>query len=352
MLETQGVEALDNSQLLTFLSTQMHLPTSVVRDLVHEYQEEYQRSPELRAVNETIASEVTEQILFLPTYRRIEQDLVSIFPAGLESEIRTIRERLTTARTGRRFVELVEFGMEDVEQTIAARMAQIKENVRTGLNNLTGTYLRDVIRGVGPVEATALRAITPPTLEAIFTRIGEDILPTPDKQLLSERIAKITQSKTLKDEDAAVAHFLLKIYQLYQQQQASERDVRDFVTVCNNYLTGKELVYDYTNYTISIRPILVSDQKPGQEPTRLEFRMLSSGEKQIVSLFSHIYTSGNKGFFVIIDEPELSLSVIWQRRFLPDILRTEQCAGLIAATHSPFIWENELQGSTRSLASF
>ena len=37
------------------------------------------------------------------------------------------------------FIELVEFGMEDVGRTIQSRMAQIKESVRTGLSTLTGT---------------------------------------------------------------------------------------------------------------------------------------------------------------------------------------------------------------------
>jgi hypothetical protein len=80
--------------------------------------------------------------------------------------------------------------------------------------------------------------------------------------------------------------------------------------------------------------------------------MLSSGEKQIVSLFSHIYFSGDKNYFVIIDEPELSLSVPWQQRFLPDIIDTKRCTGLIAVTHSPFIWENTLEPYVRSLAEF
>jgi predicted ATPase len=85
---------------------------------------------------------------------------------------------------------------------------------------------------------------------------------------------------------------------------------------------------------------------------QLELRMLSSGEKQIVSLFSHIYLSGVRDFFVIIDEPELSLSVPWQQRFLPDLINTDRCTGLVAVTHSPFIWENTLEKYVRGPADF
>ena len=82
----------------------------------------------------------------------------------------------------------------------------------------------------------------------------------------------------------------------------------------------------------------------------LEMSALSAGEKQIVSLFSHLYLSENQNHFVIIDEPELSLSVPWQRRFLPDILK--KCSGLFAVTHSPFIFDNVLGFHTHALDEF
>ena len=95
-----------------------------------------------------------------------------------------------------------------------------------------------------------------------------------------------------------------------------------------------------------------SPSKEKGEEEQLQLRMLSSGEKQIVSLFSHIYLSGDKNYFVIIDEPELSLSVPWQERFLPDIINTERCTGMIAVTHSPFIWENALEPYVHPLSEF
>jgi predicted ATPase len=85
---------------------------------------------------------------------------------------------------------------------------------------------------------------------------------------------------------------------------------------------------------------------------RLTLRDLSSGEKQIVSLFSHIYLSGASGYYFIIDEPELSLSVPWQEKLIPDILKTGLCKGIVTATHSPFIYHNQLERYTHSLEEF
>ena len=141
-----------------------------------------------------------------------------------------------------------------------------------------------------------------------------------------------------------------KLVALYKEQQANESDVRDFVQLCNVYLTGKEFVYNDLKYEIYVRQAALESDK--ETESRLELKVLSSGEKQIVSLFSHIYLSGEHSFFVVIDEPELSLSVPWQERFLPDILATGRCTGVVAVTHSPFIWDNDLEPYVRSLAEF
>jgi predicted ATPase len=45
---------------------------------------------------------------------------------------------------------------------------------------------------------------------------------------------------------------------------------------------------------------------------------------------------------VLIDEPELSLSIDWQKRLLTDVISAPSCEQLLAITHSPFIFENEL----------
>jgi len=70
---------------------------------------------------------------------------------------------------------------------------------------------------------------------------------------------------------------------------------------------------------------------------RLRPMNLSSGEKQLLLLFCNILTStSNPHSLFIIDEPELSLNVKWQRRLIDnliDITRESQCQFLMA-THS------------------
>jgi predicted ATP-dependent endonuclease of OLD family len=333
------------------LALELHIPPRAVRDLLSVYRKETKGKPtHLQTLERHISSLVEGQFLYLPTYRRIEQDLRSIFRGvEIEAELRKFRERLGR-RSGAPYLELVEFGMEDVEQTISMRMAQIKENVRNGLDNLTGTYLRDVIRGVHTkVDVQSIGEIDSKGLDAVFARIDEATLPASDKEHLKAKVEAISTTHAISEQDKVIAHFLSKLIDLYTEQQDNEKNVRDFVSLCNQYLTGKKMVYDNTKYTIFVSR---EGRVSRTQDIPLEMKSLSSGEKQIVSLFSHLYLSGEKRFFVIIDEPELSLSVPWQRRFLPDIQGTGMCSGLIAVTHSPFVWENELEAYVRPLAEF
>ncbi len=80
---------------------------------------------------------------------------------------------------------------------------------------------------------------------------------------------------------------------------------------------------------------------------KLHLADLSSGEKQIVITFaSLIFGLKSKGTGIfIVDEPEASLHLQWQNKFVPAILKTNKNVQLIFATHSP-----ELIGEYRNKA--
>ncbi len=329
------------------LSRESNLSPSVIRDFAEKSQHRVSPEPSpVREAEEGISASISETFLYLPTYRRIEQDLQSIFRGG-SIDLDDLRRSLVTEGSDA-YVELIHFGMEDVKQKIEARMSELKELLRTGLNKLTGTYLREVIQGVyRNVKLEDLKGVDLATLDSILARIPDETLPPADKGVLKEKVSSIA-GRSFDPKDNVIAHFLLKLLALYQEQQASERGVRTFVDICNVYLSGKQLVYDDARYDIAV--VLTNGNRGEMENQRtVELRMLSSGEKQIVSLFSQLCLSESRKFFVVIDEPELSLSVLWQRRFLPDIVGSERCSGLLAVTHSPFIFDNNLVQYVRSV---
>jgi predicted ATPase len=130
-----------------------------------------------------------------------------------------------------------------------------------------------------------------------------------------------------------------------------ENPMKTFVEVCNSYLFKKILVFDNMEYEFDIRyggikQVYKTGTKEDSTNRNIELEELSSGEKQIVSLFSHLMLENGAINYVIIDEPELSLSIDWQKRFLPDIKETPGCVFLGAVTHSPFIFDNNLEKHT------
>ena len=66
---------------------------------------------------------------------------------------------------------------------------------------------------------------------------------------------------------------------------------------------------------------------------------LSSGEQHELVLHYDLLFNVPPNTIVLIDEPELSLHVGWQKRFLPDLLEIVKLSGLdiLIATHSPYI---------------
>jgi len=66
---------------------------------------------------------------------------------------------------------------------------------------------------------------------------------------------------------------------------------------------------------------------------------LSSGEQHEVVLLFELLFKAKENSLVLIDEPEISLHVVWQKEFLNDIqeIIELQKIDVIIATHSPQI---------------
>ena len=136
----------------------------------------------LAEIQKYLANTVTSQILYLPTYRRIEQDLRTLLPHFDEDIRDAVSGQLRRQRHARSFVELVQFGMEDVQDRISERLATLKEQARVELNNLAGTYLRDVIRGDAErYQKADIAALEENEVDRIRERVEEKTLPAPDK---------------------------------------------------------------------------------------------------------------------------------------------------------------------------
>lgn len=283
-------------------------------------------------------------ILYLPTYRRIEQDLKVVLGDKIDDD--SIRRRNAYQNNeDKNFAELVEFGMGDVDKIIKNTLSNLRRFFGESLNSLSLSYLSEIIsERYRTIDKSYLEEIDEDTILNVVNRVDETILSAGEKRLLSEKILGFKNTANIEnDTDKVVCHYFEKLYQTHKDLKERETPIRMFANICSKYFKNKDVVYDSTNFDFKIKPEFSNKD--------IDLAYLSSGEKQIAALFSKIFLE-NKNCFIIIDEPELSLSVKWQKQFLEDIYKSDYCKGLFAVTHSPFIFDNELDKYAHGLDEF
>ncbi|WP_138110603.1 AAA family ATPase [Burkholderia gladioli] len=281
-------------------------------------------------------------IVFLPTYRRIERPMLRT--SNRESSSRTGASPWDGGRDKRDYAyEGMAFGLGDIEARLTELSEEIERTSNFGYRRWSTRILADSLKGKsarptnGPTNLPHVQ-----DLSRFLGRIGQV-----ENNLgeIFENIENLYESNVIyTDEFEFLRYFLTGLSNVINQTKVLEQRIEHFVAVCNSYLTmssdEKRLVFDPQNLKVYVSNPWAGGEVPLDE--------LSSGEKQIISLMAKSYLYDREKF-VLIDEPELSLSIDWQRKVLPDLLNSGSITQLLAITHSPFIFENELDKFTNGL---
>lgn len=277
------------------------------------------------------------RILYMPTYRRIEKDIKSIFP-DIEDRIRVrIQENQITAREGVNFQEIVSFGMEDIAKIIKVFTDSVKDFQRVSTETASQEYIRDIVRGrVTNYSLKGVRDLDDNTVSDFISRLDVNLFTEKDRISLSEQIERIRrrQPGQPNKDMRYLGFFVEKLLAAHLRVKEQEEPLLRFGRYVSSYL-GKNKVVSFRNLAFQIQ-----DSETGKD---IALEKLSSGEKQILSIFAYLLLRREKGYILFIDEPELSLSVPWQKTFLPNLLETNSCQYLFAVTHSPFVFDNYLK---------
>lgn len=240
------------------------------------------------------------------------------------------------ARQGQSFAEIVSFGMEDIGKMIAEFTAKLNSVAKNKSNSAAQEYIRDMVQGrIKDYSIGSIRDIPPAIVQEFVDRLDNQLLSLDDKQRLRADIDKLSKrsvGKPTKDMQY-LGFFVEKMLQVYLDLKGEEAPLVQFAKVVQKYFTNK--VISYNNYNLTIFDL---------QNNPIQLNDLSSGEKQILSVFAYLLLTSDPSYLVFIDEPELSLSVPWQKTFLPDILDTARCKMLLAVSHSPFVFDNDLRG--------
>ena len=174
-------------------------------------------------------------------------------------------------------------------------------------------------------------------LKIVLDRLGKQIDEAVKKSILG-----LVETNQIYDEGYQYLRDLIdELIASYNQLKIYDERIIGFTETCNKYLNSKRFNYNPSEITLGLFS--------NEDEERIDLSMLSSGEKQIVSLFSRLYLEDEKNCILLIDEPELSISMRWQKMLLPDIIRSRNCSLLLAVTHSPFIFENDFDNDAQDM---
>jgi predicted ATP-binding protein involved in virulence len=303
-------------------------PSTIVR-AIRDLVEAKEASGSLFNAKETldnIKSKIPFNVLYLPTYRRVEQDLKNL--SGDEEN------------NDKAFLnQAINFGMGDVDARIKQITKEILSSSVEWFSKVNGQMLNQLVDGL-KIEQHMLDSIqSPAAVKIVLDRVGNNISSNS-----KERILELIKTKDITTGHDHLIYFISSLVKVYEQQRENDTALQQFCAVCNKYLGDKMLRYDESKVEVDIV------RKKNLRDVKIE--TLSSGEKQIISLFSRLYLHNQDNLGIFFDEPELSLSIEWQKTLLPDILNSGKCVFLFATTHSPFIFHNKLKSHTVDLSSF
>ncbi|EPX8934752.1 AAA family ATPase [Morganella morganii] len=280
------------------------------------------------------------EVVFLPTYRRVEKNFDD--PAkedrGFISRREYRRRGIKLHRDG------ISYGLKDVEEALKELTLDIERTSNLGYRSLSAKMLEDLINYENNHSIGKLQNNLPllEDLERFLNRVensGSNLRARRGSS--NKKIELINSLKSLYSQDKIkdityLKYFLSQLNVVIQETKEQESKIERFVNICNKYLTSsgdsKSLQFDPKSLEV-----IVSDNYTDE---RISLNALSSGEKQVISLMATIYLNDDSQKIILIDEPELSLSIEWQKMILPDLNAGENVKQIIAITHSPFIFDN------------
>ena len=242
------------------------------------------------------------------------------------------------------FTPMVNFpSIVDIEEQLANEIERARSNVwRTDQSLLSDTFFTIF----GSLSDTSEIKVGEETLSANIQELFSELEQSPlspmsriDYRQLRDQISALNISETTESSALRV----LKIYRDTLQstldvQKKSFEGIQLYLSSVNEFLDGKSLVFKPDIPVHKRQSILIRFE---DELYSDGLRSLSSGERQIMTLV-YAATHMSQQQIVLIDEPEISLHVDWQRKLIKRMSEQMGERQIIACTHSPVIGSDHL----------
>ena len=166
------------------------------------------------------------------------------------------------------------------------------------------------------------------TKSRIIEALDEDYNDNKFKSRMITILKRITTEEDIKSKvDNRILYDLIKnMMNELEIEKSLHNSINIFIERYNKFLgDGKKLVITENQIYIKID----KEQHP--------INILSSGERHIFTFLALIIIEGRNRNFIIIDEPEISLNIKWQRVLMTLLEELAPNTQIIVASHSPFL---------------
>ncbi|RKZ62828.1 MAG: hypothetical protein DRR08_05060 [Candidatus Parabeggiatoa sp. nov. 2] len=240
---------------------------------------------------------VSQSTTFFPTFRRIEGGFATDKP--LKKEMGELYDAFLQ--------EKIYHGL---------------ENAFSDLSNYLSVEKHQFVTSVSTDDLTRL-------LTQQYAEISERINQLQNKlsQFITERTSNTFSSATANTKSERLEQTLKEIQSKVDEVKTQKEELLRPFTVLSD--TVKE-IFQYEGLQITETMTL------GNALGSMASEKLSSGEKQMLSFLC--YNAFINNSIILVDEPELSLHVDWQRLLLRILMQQGTQNQFIVATHSPFIY--------------
>ena len=226
--------------------------------------------------------------------------------------------------------------VDQVAHAIQRTIGQARERARQTSERLDNDFFKRLLQAIrAPDEGS--RTIGESDLQATERRLVKCALATSKLDLPKLEIEQF---------DATAQRLIQSAYRLYlrdlwEKSNSTPKTLEKleyFIDTLNSHLSGKEA-------TLSLEHGL--EVKRSSDSSTIPLSRLSSGEQHLLVLFHAILFRTADDGLCLIDEPEISLNVDWQTRFIAAVEGAAQLAGpsqqFIIATHSPQLVSNHAE---------
>lgn len=321
--------------------------------LADEYQELIDRleskvadiPQKVRDISKWLKNNLSYKIIYYPTYRRVEGKSDTGIKVRGYGTMRRRRYQDTESLN----LEIAYSGMKDVDEIINMNLREIEQkynltSAKLNMSCFKGILAQDYVQTV----VIADEQTNPEYIEMVFNSFTGITLLEEEAYQVKDKLLEVLAKDTAYNEyDKIVLYYYNTLAQRFNELKRTEEKIERFFYACNQYLNYKQFEYNPKNFSYSIKV-----ESHNGEKRVMSIEQLSSGEKQIVALFCYLYLLDNTPQMIIIDEPELSLSVEWQEKILEDVLKGPMCRSLVVATQSPFVYDNSLRAYAHTIEEF